>query len=116
MSDWLAAALLVTGSLFLLMSAVGLLRLPDFLCRMHAVAKGTALGISLILLAIAVRLGFENAGLKVALAILFQLVTIPVSGHLLTQIAWRKNLPRWSPPSEARGRGTDGFKDSDRAV
>jgi monovalent cation/proton antiporter MnhG/PhaG subunit len=75
-----------------------LLRLPDFLCRMHAVAKGTAFGISLILLAVAVRLGLDEAGLKVALAILFQLATIPVAGHLLTQIAWRKNLPRWSPP------------------
>jgi multicomponent Na+:H+ antiporter subunit G len=107
MNDAIAALLMVTGSLFLLLAAVGLLRLPDFLCRMHAVAKGTALGIALILLAVAVRLGMDESGLKVALAILFQLATIPVATHLLTQIAWRKNLPRWQPKASSGRKGTE---------
>ncbi|MEM1157042.1 MAG: monovalent cation/H(+) antiporter subunit G [Verrucomicrobiota bacterium] len=91
----LTCILLVTGTVWILLACLGLLRLPDLLCRSHAMGKAMTLGITLILLAVALQLGAEKAGLKVLLAILFQFLTIPVAGHLVSLLAYRKNMPRW---------------------
>jgi multicomponent Na+:H+ antiporter subunit G len=92
---YLTVVLLSVGTLWILVACIGLLRLPDLLCRSHAMGKAMTLGITLILLAVALQLGVERAGLKVFLAILFQFLTIPVAGHLLCLLAYRKNMPRW---------------------
>ena len=92
---YLTCILLIAGTLWIFVACVGLLRLPDLLCRSHAMGKAMTLGITLILLAVALQLGAEKAGLKVMLAILFQFLTIPVAGHLISLLAYRKNMPRW---------------------
>ncbi len=98
MTDLLAALLLLTGAGFVLLAAIGLVRLPDVLCRSHAVAKASTLGIFSMLLGLWVALGVEAAGLKVPLAIAFQITTIPVASHLISLLAREKNLSRWRPP------------------
>ncbi len=95
MNEILAAGLMVSGTLLMVVAGVGVVRMPDALCRGHAVAKAVSLGISLILLGLWARLGANTDGLKLALAILFQLLTIPVAGHLLARAVYLKNLPRW---------------------
>jgi multicomponent Na+:H+ antiporter subunit G len=93
----LAGACLLSGAFFMLAAAVGILRLPDVLCRSHALAKAMTLGIILMLTGLWLHLGGEEgfSGLKVTLAVFFQLVTVPVASHLLSLLAWEKNLPRW---------------------
>jgi len=93
--DILTAVCLVLGCVWILIASIGLVRLPDLLCRSHAMGKAMTLGITLVLLAVGIHLGLEQAGLKVFLAILFQFLTIPVAGHLLSLLAFRKNIPRW---------------------
>jgi multicomponent Na+:H+ antiporter subunit G len=93
--------LLLAGVALMLLAAVGVLRLPDFLCRSHAAAKATTLGIVLILAAVGLQLESEPARIKLLLSICFQLATIPVASHVLGLVAYRKNLPRW------RGRPMD---------
>lgn len=95
MSEILAGCLMVAGTLLMVVAGVGVVRMPDALCRAHAVAKAVSLGISLILLGLWVRLGASTDGLKLALAIVFQLLTIPVASHLLARAVYLKNLPRW---------------------
>jgi multicomponent Na+:H+ antiporter subunit G len=95
MNDFLTATLILTGALFILTAAIGVLRLPDVLCRSHAVAKALTLGMFLMLLGLWVHLGDSNAALKITLAIFFQLVTIPLASHLVGLLALQKNLPRW---------------------
>lgn len=97
MTDLLAALLLLTGGGFVFLAAIGLVRLPDVLCRSHAVAKASTLGIFSMLLGLWVALGVEAAGLKVPLAIAFQITTIPVASHLVGLLAREKNLPLWRP-------------------
>lgn len=92
------AILLLSGSTLTLIAAIGILRLPDVLCRAHALTKAMTMGISLLLIALWVHLGHE-VGLKILIAIAFQLLTIPVSGHLFGLIVLRKQTPRWHPPS-----------------
>lgn len=95
MRDLVVAACLLLGLGLMLTAAIGLLRLPDLLCRSHAVAKASALGIFLILIGLWVHLGAQVSGLKLALAIFFQLLTIPVSSHLVGMLAQEKRMPRW---------------------
>jgi multicomponent Na+:H+ antiporter subunit G len=85
------------GAFFVLAAAIGIVRLPDVLCRSHALAKGMTLGISLMLAGLWIHLGRaeDTSGLKIALAVFFQLLTIPVSSHLLSLLAWQQDLPRW---------------------
>jgi multicomponent Na+:H+ antiporter subunit G len=97
LADLLCAGLLLSGSALVLVAAIGIVRLPDVLCRSHALAKAMTLGISLMLAGLWIHLGREAAasGLKIVLAVFFQLLTIPVSSHLLALVAWKNNLPRW---------------------
>jgi multicomponent Na+:H+ antiporter subunit G len=94
-SEVLTSILIVSGALLMLAAAIGVLRLPDVLCRGHAVAKALTLGIFLMLLGLWVYLGEKQIALKILLAIFFQLVTIPVGSHLIALLAFEKDIPRW---------------------
>lgn len=84
---YLAAALILIGSLFGLLAAVGVVRLPDLLTRMHAASKAGVVGAGLILLSIAVVSGAAPIVLRAILGILFLAMTTPVSAHLLARAA-----------------------------
>lgn len=91
---FLSAIVALAGAAVVLISMVGVLRLPDVLSRAHAVGKGLTLGLGLLLLSLWMDLGVEVAGLKIAAAILFQFVTLPVASHLLSRLSVEKKLPR----------------------
>ena len=87
--QYLAAGLMVIGALFSLLSAVGVLRLPDLYTRMHAASKAGAVGAGLVLLSLAVSSGDSPVILRAILGILFLLLTAPVSALLLARAAYR---------------------------
>lgn len=95
MTEILTAILVLSGALLILAAAIGVLRLPDALCRSHAVAKALTLGIFLMLLGLWVDQGEKQIALKILLAIFFQVVTIPVGSHLIGLLAFEKNVARW---------------------
>ncbi len=94
-SQLLALLFSLTGAFFLVVAGIGVLRLPDAYCRSHALGKAMTLGLSCLLLAMGCAIP-DLAWWKVALAIAFQLVTIPVASHLFCLIAYRRKLPHWS--------------------
>jgi multicomponent Na+:H+ antiporter subunit G len=102
MKEFVMALCLTSGLFLMITAAIGLLRLPDLYCRSHAVAKASSLGIFLLLIALWLDLATEVSGLKLALAIIFQVLTIPVSSHLVGLLAREKNLPRWRGPNAGR--------------
>ena len=84
--------LLALGAgVFALVAALGLLRFPDVMTRMHASSKvGTFAG-ALALLAAAVDIGTVSAGMRALFAILFLFLTAPIGAHLLGRAAaWRR--------------------------
>jgi len=95
MIDVVTAVLVLGGSLLILIAAIGVSRLPDVLCRSHAVAKAMTLGIFLMLMGLWVHQAEEQPALKILLAIFFQLVTIPVASHLIGLLAFQQDIPRW---------------------
>ncbi len=95
---------LVAGGAFALVGAIGLLRLPDFLMRLHAPTKAVTLGVGGVL--VASMLYYVGSGRPVVhdlLIALFLFVTAPVSALMLARAALRLRLPsRAEPPDEAR--------------
>ena len=72
-----------------LAAAVGLLRFPDLLSRMHAATKPQVLGLLLFLLAIAVQQRTWAAIPVLVLCWVFQLLTAPVSAHMVGRAGYR---------------------------
>jgi multicomponent Na+:H+ antiporter subunit G len=79
--------LLGTGLFFLVVGAVGFIRLPDVFCRLHVTGVLDTLGAPLIMLATAIYIGFHIEALKLVLATIFLAVTSPLVGHLLARAA-----------------------------
>jgi len=84
---YLAAACVSIGSLFGLLAAIGILRLPDLLTRMHAASKAGLIGAGLIMIGIAIASGESAIVLRAVLGMLFLALTTPVSAHLLARAA-----------------------------
>ena len=86
--EWLAAIFILVGAFFLLVGAIGLVRLPDFYMRLHAPTKASTLGVGGVLLAsIVLSAAQGRPGIPELLITLFVFVTAPVSANLLAQAA-----------------------------
>lgn len=87
--DTAALALLVVGAFLSLTAAIGLLRFPDVLSRLHAGTKPQVLGVILVVTGVGLRVGVNlDLGLLL-LAALFQMLTIPVSAHMIGRAVYR---------------------------
>lgn len=93
----IASILLLTGSLFALIAAIGIVRMPDIYCRMHAATKAGAFGVSLILLALCVALPSPRVFIQSILIIGFFYLTAPVAAHLIGRVGMNWKLPLWKP-------------------
>lgn len=91
----LSAILMGAGALFLLVSCVGLLRLPDFYTRAHAVGKAETLGSMLILTGLALHNGAVLSSVKILLILAIIVITNPTATHALTRAALRSGLAIW---------------------
>ena len=88
--DLLAAILVLAGSALALTAAIGVLRFPDTLTRMHAATKPQVLGLVLVLGGATIRLsGNVDVGMLVLTA-MFTLITAPVIAHRVGQLAYRE--------------------------
>src|SRR3546814_15850559 len=76
-ADVIAGVCFLTGGLLALIAAIGVVRLPDLLSRMHAATKPQVLGLMLVLVGVAFRLREPEALGILGLVVLFQLTTSP---------------------------------------
>ena len=88
-TDFLAAACLLVGSGLTLAAGIGLVRFPDLLARIHAGAKPQVLGVLLALVGVGLRLRSATVVATLVLVGLFQLVTAPVSAHIVARAGYR---------------------------
>ncbi len=93
-ADAVAAALLTLGCVLSLLAALGMVRLPDLLSRMHAATKPQVLGLALVLLGVALRLRDVRSLGLLALVLLFQLATTPIASHMVGRAAFRAGQVR----------------------
>ncbi|MBA4289941.1 MAG: Na+/H+ antiporter subunit G [Pseudomonas sp.] len=90
----LVALFLLLGSLFALVGAIGLYRLPDFFMRLHGPTKATTLGVGGMVLASMLYFSTQGNGLSLheLLITLFLFITAPVSAHMLAKAALQQKL------------------------
>lgn len=87
--------LIVAGGFFALIAALGVLRLPDVLIRMHASTKAGTLSCGLILVAVAFHFGDVGIVARAVAAIVFLMMTAPVAAHMIGRAAYRTGVPLW---------------------
>ena len=93
-ADVVAAVLLVLGAVLTLVAAVGILRFPDVLTRMHSATKPQVLGLLVVLLGLGLRLRDPGAIGLLAMIALFQLVTTPIASHMVGRASFRAGQVR----------------------
>ena len=96
--SWLAGTLLVVGFAFILAGVIGILRLPDFYTRLHAVGKCDTLGVGFMVGALAVldgSHGLSLTSLKILLLVLFIGIGSPTFTHALGRAAIRAGRAPW---------------------
>ena len=86
--------LILIGAGFTFIGSLGLLRLRDFYCRLHAPTKATTLGVGSLLIASVVFFSHQDEGLSLheVLVTLFLFITAPVSAHLMAKAALHLRL------------------------
>lgn len=80
---------LLMGALLCVAAAIGLLRFPDLLTRMHAGTKPQVLGVVLVMIGVGLR---TRSGLDVGMLVLvtiFQMATIPAGAHMVGRAGFR---------------------------
>ncbi|WP_334121822.1 monovalent cation/H(+) antiporter subunit G [Glutamicibacter sp.] len=87
--DILVAVFLILGCLMSLIAGIGLLTFPDMLTRMHAATKPQVLGFLLIFTGLAIHLRSWAVVPVLALAWGMQLLTAPVSAHMIGRSGYR---------------------------
>lgn len=99
--DAAAAALLAASLFFSLTAAVGVLRLPDFYTRLHAVGKCDTAGLALAAAGFALLAEDGATAVKLLLVAAFLAAASPTATHALGRAARRAGVPAWRPPDAA---------------
>lgn len=93
--DAVSAVLMIVGAVMSLAAAIGLLRFPDLMSRMHAATKPQVLGLFLLLAALGLQMRTWWVWPVLVVAWIFQLLTVPVSAHMVGRAGYRtKHLHR----------------------
>jgi multicomponent Na+:H+ antiporter subunit G len=102
-ADIASWALIVTGSLSLVISTLGLLRLPDFYTRIHAAGVTDTIGAELVVFGLVIQAGLSLVSVKLLLIGLFLFFTSPTATHAVTNAAFMAGLkPRLAKESKEK--------------
>jgi multicomponent Na+:H+ antiporter subunit G len=116
-----STVLMLVGLFFLVVSAVGLERLPEVYTRAHAVAKSETLGLMLVVGGLFFRPELDLGGaIRLVFILLFSVVANPTAVHALVRAARRADVQPWKVgeapapdvglvegPADGRAGGTD---------
>ena len=75
------------GIVALLIGSLGLMRLPDVFCRIHAVGMIDTAGASFIILGMMIYEGFTLVTVKLLFVGIFLFFTSPIATHAVAQVA-----------------------------
>ena len=85
--EWLGGGLVVLGGVFMVIGAIGLLRMPDVFTRLHATSVSDTLGGGLILVGLMVLAGTSPVTVKLLFLALFFGLMSPVATHAVARAA-----------------------------
>jgi multicomponent Na+:H+ antiporter subunit G len=95
MSSIIIVILVTLGTLFILLSAIGLVRMPDTYLRISVNTKAATLGVGLVLVGTAVFFNDLSTTSRALVIILFVFLTAPVSAHLIGRASYFMGVKLW---------------------
>lgn len=95
MADLAAAVLIFIGALFMFLAALGALRMPDLLTRMHATTKAGVFGAGLMLLGVMLYFGDGGVATRMGAILIFIVLTSPVAAHAIGRAGYLTGSPLW---------------------
>jgi len=117
MTDIVTAFVWLGGSLFALLAAVGVLRMPDVFTRMQASTKASTLGLGCLLIGAALQMADFGSLIRLASIGAFVLLTTPVAGHVIARASYFAEVPLWKGTvlDERRQHATDRSQKDERS-
>ena len=93
--ELVAVILILIGSVVSVISAFGMIRLPDVYTRSHAATKSATLSVLTCLLGAFIYFWVHDGyfSIRLILGIIFVFITAPVAGHLVCRAAYRSRVP-----------------------
>lgn len=93
--DIFSIFLIIVGTALMFVSAIGIIRLPDFYLRMSAITKAATLGLFLLLIGLAIYFNSLGLTIKSVVIIIFILLTNPAGAHAIARAAYMKDTKLW---------------------
>lgn len=85
-------ALMIVGSFFVIVGAVGLVRMPDVFTRMHAAGVIDTVGAGFLILGMCMQAGASLVTLKLLFLLMLFLFGSPIVTHALAQACLHENI------------------------
>ncbi len=106
MSAVIAGFFLLVGAAFMLLAALGVLRMPDLFTRLQATSKATTLGVGCLMIGVAIHFGEFGTVLRACVIVLLFFVTAPIAAHVVARAAYFLGSDLWEHTiiDELRGR------------
>lgn len=94
-TEIVTSVFVLTGSILVLLSSIGILRLRDVYSRMHAAGKSSTLGVMSIMTGAVLFFLMDqgNFNFKLLLTIIFIFITAPLAGLAINRSAYRTHVP-----------------------
>lgn len=85
---------ITVGTIFTIVTMIGILRLPDVYTRAHAASKSATLGVLSILLGVFFHFWLNEGhfSIQLLLGIVFLFITSPIGGHLMGRAAYMSGV------------------------
>ncbi|MBA2746657.1 MAG: monovalent cation/H(+) antiporter subunit G [Flavisolibacter sp.] len=83
------------AALFILLAAIGLVRMPDFYLRVSVTTKAATLGIGMMLVGAAIYFAEVSVTSRVLAIIFFLLLTAPVAAHMIGRTSYFIGTELW---------------------
>lgn len=93
-AEIVSAILIVLGSFLALTAAIGIVRFPDTLSRMHAATKPQVIGLLMILIGAFISLRGNVDIWMIFLVGVFTVLTAPIIAHTVGQVGYREQSTR----------------------
>jgi multicomponent Na+:H+ antiporter subunit G len=105
-TDAIATVAIVLGSVLAMLSAIGLLRMPDVYIRLQVASKASSLGVALLMLGVAAHFDDFDVTVRAGLVVVFLFLTAPVAAQVIGRAAYLSDAPlvRGTDPDELAGR------------
>lgn len=90
--DIASGALIAVGCFFILIGALGLVRMPDVYTRAHGTSLIDTAGAGFLILGLMLQAGWSLVSLKLLFVLAISFFTLPVVAHALAQAALHENV------------------------